>query len=78
MGCGEFADFEAAFYHSAVNFTTRGYGDIVMLRRWRLRGPPEALNGSLRLGLAAAMLFPVMGRVAGARPPRNGGGDPNL
>ena len=67
--CGEFAAFEAAFYHSAVNFTTHGYGDIVMLR-WRLHGPLEALNGSLRLGLAAAMLFTVMGRVAGTRPPR--------
>jgi hypothetical protein len=22
--CGEFADFEEAFYHSAVNFTTLG------------------------------------------------------
>src|SRR5262249_23727497 len=36
MLCGEFADFEEAFYHSAVNFTTLGYGDIVMSRRWRL------------------------------------------
>jgi hypothetical protein len=26
------------------------------------------------LGLAAAMLFIVMGRVAGTRPPRTGGG----
>ena len=49
-----------------------------MARRWRLRGPLEALNGSLLLGLAAAMLFAVRGRVAGASPPRNGGGGPNL
>lgn len=49
-----------------------------MGRRWRLREPLEALNGSLQLGLAAAMLFTVKGRVAGARPPRNGGADPNL
>ena len=39
--CGEFADFEEALYHSAVNFTTLGYGDIVCRRagacwgRWR-------------------------------------------
>jgi hypothetical protein len=70
--CGEFADFEAAFYHSAVNFTTLGYGDIVMSRRWRLLGPLEAVNGSLMLGLSAAMLFTVMGRVAEARAPRDG------
>jgi hypothetical protein len=71
--CGEFADFEEAFYHSAVNFTTLGYGDIVMSRRWRLLGPLEAVNGSLMLGLSAAMLFTVLGRVAEARATRNAG-----
>ena len=71
--CGEFADPEEAFYHSAVNFTTLGYGDIVMSRRWRLLGPLEAVNGSLMLGLSAAMLFAVMGRVAESRPRRDGG-----
>jgi hypothetical protein len=74
--CGELAGFEEAFYHSAVNFTTLGYGDIVMSRQWRLLGPLEALNGSLMLGLAAAMLFTVMSRLADARPPRNDGGSP--
>ena len=64
--CGEFAVFEDAFYHSAVNFTTLGYGDIAMSRRWRLLGPLEAVNGSLLLGLSAAMLFTVLGRVAEA------------
>ena len=68
---------EEAYYHSAVNFTTLGYGDIVMSRQWRLLGPLEALNGSLMLGLAAAMLFTVMGRLAEARPPRSGGGSPD-
>jgi hypothetical protein len=71
--CGEFADFEEAFYHSAVNFMTLGYGDIVMSRRWRLLGPLEAVNGSLMLGLSAAMLFTVLGRVAEARAPRKDG-----
>ena len=27
---GEFDDFATALYHSAVNFTTLGYGDIIM------------------------------------------------
>jgi len=71
--CGEFADFEDAFYHSAVNFTTLGYGDIVMSRRWRLLGPLEAVNGSLMLGLSAAMLFTVLGQVAEARRPQSAG-----
>jgi hypothetical protein len=63
--------FETAYYHSAVNFTTPGYGDYVMSQRWRLLGPLEALNGSLMLGLSAAMLFTVLGQVAGARASRN-------
>jgi len=61
---GEFVDFETAFYHSTVNFTTLGYGDIVMSRRWRLLGPLQAVNGSLMLGLSAAMLFTILSRVA--------------
>ena len=64
---GEFASFEDAFYHSAVNFTTLGYGDIVMSRQWRLLGPLEAINGSLMLGLSAAMLFTLLGQVVDAR-----------
>lgn len=74
--CGEFANFEDAFYHSAVNFTTLGYGDIVMSRQRRLLGPLEALNGSLMLSLSAAMLFTDLAQVAGARrsPAAAGGG----
>jgi hypothetical protein len=69
--CGEFVDFETAFYHSSVNFTTLGYGDVIMSRQWRLLGPLEALNGSLMLGLSAAMLFTVLSRLAGGRAPQN-------
>jgi hypothetical protein len=69
--CGEFADFETGFYHSSVNFTTLGYGDVIMSRNWRLLGPLEALNGSLMLGLSAAMLFTVLSRLAIARASRN-------
>ena len=29
--CGEFQQFGIAFYHSAVNYTTLGYGDIIMI-----------------------------------------------
>src|SRR5262245_6297687 len=37
--CGEFATFDSAYYHSAVNYSSLGYGDIVMSMRWRLLGP---------------------------------------
>src|SRR5260370_23868660 len=32
--CGEFPGFAAAFYHSAENYTTLGYGDVVMSPPW--------------------------------------------
>ena len=35
--CGAMPDFETAFYHSAVNYTTLGYGDIVMPRQAHAR-----------------------------------------
>jgi hypothetical protein len=57
---GEFADFETAFYHSAVNFASLGYGDIVMSEKWRLLGALEATNGVLMLGLSAGAVLSVM------------------
>jgi hypothetical protein len=61
--CGAFPGFETAFYHSAVNFTTLGYGDIVMSPEWRLLGPLEAASGVLMLGLSASALFTVTHRL---------------
>ena len=63
LGCGEFRDFETAFYHSAVNYTSLGYGDIVMSERWRLLGPLEATTGVLLFGISAATVFAVMSRL---------------
>jgi hypothetical protein len=59
VGCGEFDDFPTAFYHSATNFTTLGYGDVVMSRAWRLLGPLEAVAGMLMFGVSTAVLFGV-------------------
>ena len=53
---GEFGDFATALYHSAVNFVTLGYGDIVMSARWRLLGPLEAVNGILMFGVSTAVM----------------------
>ncbi len=60
MGIGEFQDFETAFYHSTVNFTSLGYGDIVMSKRWRLLGGLEAANGVLMFGLSAGLILSAM------------------
>ncbi len=62
---GEFADFETAFYHSVVNFTSLGYGDIVMSEKWRLLGALEAANGILMFGLTASGFLTVMTRLFG-------------
>jgi hypothetical protein len=65
--CGEFADFEAAFYHSADNFTSLGHAPRALPGHWHLLGPLETLNGSLMLGLSTAMLFAVLVRIGEAR-----------
>lgn len=57
---GEFSDFPTAFYHSMVNFTSLGYGDIVMSEQWRLLGALEASVGILMFGLSAGILVAVM------------------
>jgi hypothetical protein len=59
----EFADFQTAFYHSVVNFTSLGYGDIVMSPRWRLLGALEAANGILMFGLTTGGLMALMSRL---------------
>jgi len=56
----EFADLATAFYHSTVNFTTLGYGDIVLSERRRLLGALEALNGVLMIGLCTGASFAVV------------------
>jgi hypothetical protein len=56
MLLGEFISFPAALYHSAVNFATLGYGDIVMSERWRMLGPVESAQGILMFGLSTALM----------------------
>lgn len=63
-GCGEFETFAAAFYHSVVNFTTLGYGDVVMSEEKRLLGALEAANGVMMFGLTTSVLFAVLTALA--------------
>jgi hypothetical protein len=58
--CGEFANFGAAYYHSAVNYTTLGYGDLIMTPSWKLLGPMEAADGMLMFGVSTAIIFAVI------------------
>ena len=74
--CGALPDSATSFYHSAVNFTTLGYGDIVMAPGWRLLGPLEAANGVLQFGLSAAAMFGLMHRLLELRLKRQHPGPP--
>jgi hypothetical protein len=65
--CGEFSDFTTAYYHSAVNYTSLGYGDIIMSSRWKLLGPLETADGMLLFGVSTAMIFAVIQRLVEAR-----------
>jgi hypothetical protein len=67
MICGEFHEFGAAYYHSAVNYSTLGYGDVIMAPSWRLLGPLEAAVGSLMFGVSTAMIFAVILRLLRTR-----------
>ena len=53
----EFQAFSEAFYHSAVNFATLGYGDFIMSPEHKLLGPLEAINGVLMIGVSTAALM---------------------
>jgi len=57
---GQFSDFAAAFYHSTENYTTLGYGDVVMSQNWKLLGPLEATTGMLMFGVSAAAIFAII------------------
>jgi len=56
-----------ACYHSAVNYTTLGYGDIIMSPSWRLLGPLEAASGILIFGVSTAMIFAAIVRLTQER-----------
>jgi hypothetical protein len=43
-----------------VNFTSLGYGDVVMKQEWKLLGPLEAANGVLMMSMTAAALTAIL------------------
>ena len=60
LSLGQFEDFHTGFYFSMVNFTTLGYGDLVMTEDRRLLGALEAANGVLMFGLSTSVLYSVV------------------
>ena len=60
VGLGEFESYASAFYHSMVNFTSLGYGDLVMSEDWRLLGAIEAAGGILMFGVSTGVGLAVV------------------
>lgn len=75
MVLGEFAELYDAVYHSGVNFTSLGYGDVVMSANWKLLGPLEALNGILMLGITSAALMAILQNTIKLQQEKHGDGN---
>ncbi len=74
MLLGEFDELYEAVYHSAVNFSSLGYGDVVMTKPWKLLGPLEAANGVLMFGLTGAALMAILQQMIRAQAEKAGQG----
>jgi hypothetical protein len=72
MMLGEFEELYEAVYHSAVNFSSLGYGDVVMTKPWKLLGPLEAGNGVLMFGLTGAALMAMLQQMIKAQAEKGG------
>lgn len=60
----EFERYATAFYHSMVNFSSLGYGDVVMSADWRLLGAMEATSGILMFGISTGVGLAVFNRLS--------------
>ena len=56
-------DAESAFYFSGVTYTTIGYGDLVLIKPWRILGPIEGVTGILMCALSAGLFYAIVSRI---------------
>lgn len=56
-------NFDDALYFSTTTYTTVGYGDIMLLKAWRLVGAIESANGVILLGWSTAFFVSVINRI---------------
>lgn len=54
-----FSTLESSFYFSATSYSTVGYGDVVLPRRWRTLGPVESVMGMIMCGISVSCLFAI-------------------
>src|SRR6476620_8909748 len=55
-----FSDFETSLYYSLISYSTIGYGDVVLPKRWRILGGVEGISGVLLAGLSTAFVFVIV------------------
>ena len=60
---GALKDFDTALYFSTSTFSSLGYGDVVLLPRWRMLGAIEAPNGLILIAWSTAFLISLMNRM---------------
>ena len=56
-------NFEEALYFATSTFTTVGFGDIVLEKKWRLLSSFQAANGFILFGWSTAFIFEVMSKL---------------
>ena len=60
---GALKDFDTALYFSTSTFSSLGYGDVVLLPKWRMLGAIEAPNGLILIAWSTAFLISLMNRM---------------
>jgi len=58
--CGQFGQLSAAFYTSAMLYTSLGTGDVAMSSSWKMLGPFETADGMLMFGVSTAIAISVI------------------
>lgn len=56
-------DLETAFYFSMATFTTVGYGDVVLVGKWRMLAALQAANGMIIFGWTTALIYDYIQRI---------------
>jgi hypothetical protein len=59
---GAIHGLKESLYFSGITFTTVGYGDVLLMKCWRLLSVGEAINGVLMAGWSTAQLIFIVQR----------------
>lgn len=57
------ADFESALYFSTVTYASIGYGDVLVVKSWRILGAIEGATGVIMLGWSTAFLVSLLAQL---------------